>query len=658
MRERRHVIARLVLACGLLSGGPLAAQEASELASAAPPVPEAGTTSEAPSLDLSLPAFVDGLMAGLMARDHLAGAVVSVVRRDSLLLARAYGVDRIDPKRSADPTRSLFRIGSISKTFTYVAAMQLVEAGLVQLDDPVELHLPESAHPTPDGFDQPIRVRHLLTHTAGFEDTALGHLFARDPSGVLSLQDYIERHRPRRVRPPGQVAVYSNYSVALLGLLVATVRNEPFEAVIENHLTGPLGMARTTFREPLVDGDPRRIDATLMDDLAQGFTWSGGRQVAQGFEFIAHGAPAGSISASATDMARWMRLLLGEGELDGVRVIQANTLRRMREERFANTPDTWPIGLGFLIERFGPHEAYGHAGATLYFHSNMILVPTLDLGIFVSMNSSNARADVREVVRRVIEHMSPDAAPTDFAVVPQDTSRYTGAYRSNRRPYVSAEKLLLALPDTEIRSDGEALLVPVGGASRRFLSTGSGRFRKADGNLPLQFLESADGQVTGYVMGTGIAVFERVPWPERADVLMMAIALASWIAVARLFGFWRSGRRRHGPGPRPGLAAVKTLTLFSALAWLAFAAIGIAAAMEAGRLGNDLLYVYPTLLFRTGLTLATVCAVMTVLELLALPTVWRSDWRAWPKLRHSLGVLLLAAACFVLWQWNLVAAQP
>jgi CubicO group peptidase (beta-lactamase class C family) len=647
-----------LLGLALMLGGAVLAQEP-PLDEAVDGVPLDEVVADAPaSGDAELGLFVDGLMRGILQREKLAGAVVSVVRGERLLLARGYGIDRIEPRREADPARSLFRIGSVSKTFTYVAAMQLVEQGLVGLDDPVDLHLPEALRPSADGFDAPIRVRHLLTHTAGFEDSALGHLFQREAEQVLSLDEYLQQHRPRRVRAPGTVAVYSNYGVALLGALVAKVRGAPFEDVIEQQLTGPLGMSRSTFREPLAAGDPRRIDPALATDISEGFKRRAGRFERQDFEYIAHGAPAGGVSASAVDMARWMRMLLRGGELDGVRVLSAENLRRMQSDRFANAPGTWPIGLGFLTERYGAVEAYGHGGATLQFHTGMVLLPAQDLGVFISVNTDAGRAAVRDAIRLILEHLAPELLPPPaprIALEPEALQRFAGEYRSNRRPYHGAEKLVLALSTTRVEATAEGdLLLYLGREPLRLVPTAPNTFREAEGNTPAQFLLDASGQVSGLAYGFGISVLERVRWIERPATFYLALAVVAWVALARLLGAVRSGRRRHGPPARHGGNTIKALALLAALCWLALLGTGIVAGIGMAQMGNELLYAYPTPAFRAALTLATVCAALTALELLAVIPALRGQWRAWPKLRYSLGVLLLAGACLVFWQWNLI----
>jgi CubicO group peptidase (beta-lactamase class C family) len=601
--------------------------------------------------------FVTGLAEGVLAREDIAGMVVSVVRDGRTLLAAGYGMASIDPARAADGERAMFRIGSVSKTFTYTAAMQLIEQGKLTLDDPVNERLPEALRVPDDGFAEPIRIRHLFTHSAGFEDTALGHLFERDAAQVRPLEQYLAEQRPHRVRPPGQAAVYSNYSVALLGAVVAHVSGERYEDYVEQHLTGPLGMTRTTFREPLAEADPRRLEATLAADIATGYARNAGAFEAQPFEHIAHTAPAGGASASAADMARWMRMHLGEGALDDARVLTPESATRMREVLLRNAPEAAGVAYGFLTERFGTHAAYGHGGATLQFHTAMTMVPDAELGVFVSANTDNARAPVADLARLIVEHLLPDARPAPQAVKVDAATlaQYAGVYRSNRRPYATVEKLILGVGgDAQVAAapDG-SLRLTAGSDSTRYVPIGPGLFQNAEGNQRLPFLVDASGAVIGIASSVGI--LERVGLLERIDVLFALIALAVLIGIVRL---WRSARRRRrSADPRPGLAGVKTLSILAAIAWVGFGAALLAAAIAMTGEGNGVLYSFPSRGLMIALWLALAAAVLTGLEVMALVPVWGSDWYTWPKLRYTLAVAILALTVWVMWTWNLVGLK-
>jgi CubicO group peptidase (beta-lactamase class C family) len=607
---------------------------------------------------IAFEAFVDGLATATLAREDLAGLVVSVVRDDRVLLAKGYGMASFAPARPADGDTTMFRIGSVSKTFTYTAAMQLVAEGKLALDDVVNERLPPALALPDDGFAEPILVRHLLTHTAGYEDSALGHLFQRDPAMVLAPEEYLVRHRPRRVRAPGTVAVYSNYSVAVLGAVVAHVSGMSYIDYVEQRLTGPLGMARATFREPLGADDPRRIDPALAADLATGHQRRGGAFVPAGFEHIAHTAASGGMSATAADMARWMRMLLNAGELDGVRVLPEPTALAMREVLFRNAPQAAGIAHGFLGGPLGPHQTWGHGGATLFFHTGMVMVPARKVGVFASSNTDNARGPVAEFTRLVLERLLPDATPAvaPVAVDAASLARYAGTFRSNRRAFSTIEKLFLGIGnDAQVAvGDDASLRVTIGSDTTRWLPIGPGLFQEAEGHGRLQFLDDAAGVPDRYVVGVGIMVMERISALDNANLLWALLAVAMLLSVARI---WRSFRReKRGQQTRPGLPAVKALSIGSALAWLAFGGVFAMALSAMSGDSAEALFGYPSTTLRVAVWLAWAAAIATALEVLALVPVWRGPWRAWPKLRFTLAVLLLAAAVALLVRWHVIPA--
>jgi CubicO group peptidase (beta-lactamase class C family) len=661
---------RLCVSMCLAFAAPLLAQTPAETA---PPAPLEAAAASPPAdavlapapaaadADRELAAFVTGAVEALRARTGIAGVVVAVVAKDRTRLVAGYGYADVQARRPADGATSLFRIGSISKTLTYVATMQLIEQGRLGLDDPVNERLPETLRVPDDGYAEPIRVRHLLTHTAGYEDTALGHLFNRDPARELTLDAYLVQHRPQRVRAPGTSAAYSNYSIALLGALVAHVANMPFEDYVEQQLTGPLGMTRTTFREPGLLAPHQALDAARAAQVATGYDRRGGTYEPGWFEHIAHGAPAGGASASAGDMARWMRMLLGDGTLDGTTVLGRASARRMHQEILhRNAPHVDGVAYGFLTERYGPYAAYGHGGATLYFHSALVLVPELDLGVFVSANTSNARQPMRDLVRLIVEHVEPRARPsvTPIAADRAALARYVGAYRSNRRPYATAEKLLLTLGGdaTVTAADDGTLRVHAGGDTVRYAPIGPALFQEADGNARLEFLSDAEGRVQGYAYGFGVSVAERIGPLETLNALFALLAGAGLVAAARVVRSLRRAPKTRHP-PRPGLAAVKALAVADAIAWIAFLGVAAVAASRMAAEGNDVVHTYPSTGFKAALALATLAAVTTLLEVGALVPVWRGAWRTWPKIRYTLAVAVLALAVHVMWTWNLIGMR-
>src|SRR5688572_1210627 len=422
---------------------------------------------------------------------NAAAVHVSIVQDGRIVLNKGYGFASFDPVRPVDPDTTLFRIGSITKTFTWIAVMRAVEAGKIDLDAPVNRYLPVDLQIPDEGFEQPIRVRDLMTHAPGFEDRFAGILFIFAPERLISLEHFLRDYRPRRVRTPGTVTSYSNYGTALAGAMVATVEKTPWQDLIERDILSPLGLEHTSGREPY----PARADLPapmaerLAGDVSRGFRWNGVAHVPREFEFITQTAPAGVMSASPRDMARYMLLLLGDGTLDGITVFGPAAARAFR------TPMTSvPRGVGafdagcFEAVEPGGFRSYGHGGATLAFFSNMIVVPELKLGIFATTNTEGGGRVSNALPARVIEHFYAPLRPVP-AGPPRElvgsSAVYAGDYLSTRRRYSGLEGFLTRFANAmsvSVTSDGYLLVSGGLGPTQRYVPAGEPDvFRPATG---------------------------------------------------------------------------------------------------------------------------------------------------------------------------------
>lgn len=608
-----------------------------------------------------LAAFVDGVVQATMQREHIAGVTVAVVDREKNLLLRGYGSASIDPARSVDPTTTLFRIGSVSKTFTYVAAMQLVEQGKLDLGAEANRYLPESLKLADDGY-APVLIRHLLTHSAGFEDSALGHLFTFSPDAVPTLESYLAAHRPKRVRPADQYAVYSNYSVALLGEIVAQIAGKPFEQHIEETLLKPLNMSHTTFREPLKSTDARRVDDRLLPDWSRGFVWEKGGYVAKPFEYITPLAPAGSASSSAGDMARWLRMLLAQGELDGARVMQSATFETLANVSFRNADAVGGIAHGFFSERYGVHESLEHAGATLWFHSNLVTIPDTGIGIFVSANTDNGFRLTRELPRLIVQRLIDSSRPTEPPLPPSDFSQraadYIGSYLAERRNFSTVEKLFGAFGSGSTISstkDGY-LLITTDAGERRFVEESPDVFRATDGGERIAFLRTPDGDIEGFAGSYGHDVQRRSEAMDAPSLLQISLASLALICLGVLLCAWRRSALPERARIRDATGTA-LLVILTSLGWLTWFVLAGVALSEMSVVGGEIVSTYPTPIFRTAVVCAWVVSGLSVLCALLLPAaLGAKSWSFGRKLRHVIVVILMLATVALFVRWNLLFA--
>jgi CubicO group peptidase (beta-lactamase class C family) len=620
----------------------------------------------------NLEPFVDGVVASFMSQEQIAGVQVAVVRDDETLLVKGYGIDSVEPRRVVDPQQSLFRIGSISKTFTWLSIMQLVERGELKLGDPVNDHLPDALDVPDGGFEQPIRIVDLMNHTAGFEDIVQGLFVAQDAT-LLSLQEQLRVRRPQRVREPGMLMAYSNYSTALAGAIVAEVSGMDYESYVERNILVPLGLAHTTFREqyqPTQDL-PQPISADLAARLAQNIEMRNGAWQTIPHEHIVSMAPAGAAVSTAADMASYMLALLDPARLAAAGVLKTETFARMREPSFQSAPGMPAIHHGFFNTPLGVTTQLGvdnlsHSGATLHFRSFMVVTGDLvdqaggeqgTLGVFIGANSATATNLVQTLPERILARYFPPASQAAPAVPDGDASRvqqYAGQYRTARRSYAQFEKIInVGAVDVTATPEGY-LVMKLGGRPLRFVEIGEDLFRQSDGDTMVAFVRDERGRISRFVVNSvgtleRIGFFASVAWLS----LMLGAALITCVGILIAALLRRQTVPPHSVGER---RSAQVLT-GAAAAWLIFIVMAVVWVVPfATPAGEDLfVYGYPHPLLKVALAVGVVATGLSVLGIATLVPVWRE--RTWPigrRLRHSVAVVLFVALVATLLQWNAI----
>lgn len=408
---------------------PLAAVAALAILTASAPAFAAPSPGQAPGAAVridkariaGLGEFVDGVMAQQLATREVSGAVVTVVYGGKVLFSRGYGHADVERGIVVDPDQTLFRPGSVSKLFTWTALMQQVEQGRVRLDADVNEYLDFTIPP----FEgKAVTVRDLFSHTVGMSDVS--NISAPGPDKLIPYATWLKANVPQRLWAPGTEISYSNYGAALAGYIVERVSGQPFPDNIEQHLFGPLGMASTTFREPL--------PAALAPRMANGYRLVDGRFVADPFEYFSPVMPAGSAAGPGSDMARYMLAMLNEGKLGKARILTPESVRLLTRNSRANAPRLQGMAHGFLVYRDAGPRLVGHAGNTGDFHSNMVIAPEQGFGFFVSTTGGLASSPARtEVSDAIIGRVFPETPRPRWTG--EGTPPPVGSYRANRRDH-------------------------------------------------------------------------------------------------------------------------------------------------------------------------------------------------------------------------------
>jgi CubicO group peptidase (beta-lactamase class C family)/D-alanyl-D-alanine dipeptidase len=323
-----------------------------------------------------LVARLEAAIAHEMLDKGLPAFSIALVDDQAIVWAQGFGEARPGVPATA---RTVYRVGSVSKLFTDVAVMQLVERGHLDLDVPVRTYVPEFAPENPSGEE--ITLRQLMCHRSGLvRESPLGNYFdPGEPSlehTVLSLND------TRLVYAPTQRTKYSNAGVSVVGYVLERTQHEAFARYLRRAVLAPLGLQSSAF-------EPTRA---LTAELARGTMWSGdGRSFeAPGFELGT--IPAGCMYSSVEDLGRFLAVLFNGGAGTHGRVLSAESLEEMWTPQFAAPGARSGFGLGFALSELDGLRRIGHGGAIYGFATDLVGLPDEKLGVagVATLDGSNA----------------------------------------------------------------------------------------------------------------------------------------------------------------------------------------------------------------------------------------------------------------------------
>jgi hypothetical protein len=499
-----------------------------------------------------------------------------------------------------------------------------------------------------------VTLRHLLTHTAGFQDPLTG----ADDDPRLSLGDYLARNQPPRRYPPGTVHVYSDYGYDLAGYLVQLRSGVSYERYVTDHILGPLGMTRTGFVGSAGAGDRERAGAYTPS--GSGVTRTGGGSDGR--------APSVGVVTTAADLGRFMTALLSGTGANGGRLLRPATVRLMRQRQFGYDPRTPGLTLGFAEAYPAGRRVVGHSGEGPGSHSMLTLVPDRGLGLVVTYDGDGltrgapfdgsypAREQLRDAFVRAY---APGPAPAGRGAT---SDLPTGTYRWLTVGQHDPGLLLglLSVPDLVVEPDGRGGLVTTGfstGSSvarRHWDPAGVDLFRDRAGGETLLVHRDHRGRVT--LLTTSYAYYSialaPVPWYDSpplawaaiGSALLVLVTMLGW-PVAALVRRWRGTTTRR----RPGATAAR---------WIAGAGGGLLVASVVAVQYRLVVAAQPAapvstvLLAGAGATTVAATVACTVLA-------WRRGWwRRAGRLHHTLvsGALVVLAA--VTYHYDLLGLLP
>jgi CubicO group peptidase (beta-lactamase class C family) len=418
----------------------------------------AGSVGAQQPADAALVRRIDSVVGEAMARSKTPGMSVAVQQGADLVLAKGYGMADLESSVPAS-ANTVYRLGSLTKQFTALGIMQLVEAGKVRLDDEITRFLPD--FPTQG---HRVTVHHLLTHTSGIRNyTALGPSFWLE----ASRRDLTDEQMVGLFKDlpfdfaPGDKWSYSNSGYFLLGMIIEKASGLPYREYLQERILRPAGLTATSYCD----------EAPLIPDRAQGYEVEKGQVMNDGVISMNTPGAAGAMCSTVLDLLRWQRALTGH------RLISRASTERMATVATLNDGKATTYGYGLGVGQLEGHPRLGHGGGINGFITQLDYYPADQLTVAVLGNLGGAPSgEVAGKVARLTLGIGLEA-PKDLLLPSAELEWYTGAWELPSQGTVT------------IARKGERLVLQVGAQEFPLQYQGGGVFRAAGlGDVTMRFL--------------------------------------------------------------------------------------------------------------------------------------------------------------------------
>lgn len=367
--------------------------------------------------------FLDEFFSDPDVKQYYTGAAIVVVKDGKTILQKGYGYADAAKKETVDPSKSVFRLASVSKVFTATAVMQLVERGKIDLQEDIATYLGNITYDNP--FKKPVTVEHLLTHTTGFQirdpkPTDIHHDFDQ----FVEIEDYVRENMPPVVREPGTSYMYDNFASMLQGLIVEKVSGIPFQTYMEQHVFNPLNMKNSSFL----------LDDRLKENLVVGYEGNG--EPLEMYTVTPTVMPQGGMLSTAEDIAKFMIAFLNGGSIESTQILSQDSTKAMtvyRSKMHSLLPDTtYGFEAPLQIPGAGSSSNVITKGGDMPGNSSYLwLIPEENTGIFITYNNMGALRNL--LYPAFMTYFFPEyMEPVEFEAFEPDTaeelSKYNGLY--------------------------------------------------------------------------------------------------------------------------------------------------------------------------------------------------------------------------------------
>lgn len=468
----------------------------------------------------NLQSFMDTTFQKKMKEQHVPGAVITVVKDGQVIFSKGYGYADLENKILMTADKTLVRIASVSKLFTYTAMMQLYEQGKVDLKANVNQYL--KGYTLKNEYSTLVTVEQLLTHTSGIDDNRIADL-SKSKKDLVSMNEFLKKHLPKVVREPGTIINYSSYDTALTGGIIEQISGEPLNKFIQDNIFKPLEMKDSTLDR---DMNP--------EGLESGYQYENGKTIkAKAIEGYFNNYAIGGIISTSDDMAKFMIAQLNNGGYKDKRILKESTAINMHSQHATFDVRLPGMAYGFnekIINGYRAIEHLGYSPDNIY--SDMTLFPEDNLGVFISINQGMNNLPDEVVAELVQKYLPTKEGVKDRKATSTQTSNlkdFVGTYRFSENPrstfhkgdaFPEGEDLTISLKDEKTLSlTGRDVFI-----GNKYTTTITEIeplvFRRSDNGEYVVFKKNKEGEVfyLAQQQDSWHGTYEKLKWYELSNV--------------------------------------------------------------------------------------------------------------------------------------------
>ncbi len=475
--------------------------------------------------------FTDGFFKAQVNNKRIPGAFIAMVKGDNVIMQSAYGLADIANKTKMDSHNGIYRVASISKAYTNIAIIKLINDGILKLDDDIQQYLPEiEIYKT---FSEPITIADLLSHVEGYEEYYI-ETIVKDGNPIPSLKDYLQRNQPARVYKPGQELTYGSHGVALLGRIAENVTGKSFEDFIADSFFAPLGMTNSSFVQPIPSSQREKLVKEYNKDK------NGFKEVKLVYPVI---PPPGSGYSSGDDIVSFLKFI----NSGGADYLSKESFKLITEQAYSPNKNLAGITHAFFEQELNGLKTITRNGDGTAFRSTIFHIPKYNLSFMFIYNVDDNKLRneyVKQLMNRFFPYNYDANAKHALSSYRPDYKSLIGTYK----PIQSAKngivklQILFAGKIKVLQSENESLIIDpgengdiYGGFEEKmeFIHIGNNTFVGQDGNNKIVFYKK-NGKLF-LASGFGYhGVFEKTSFWENP---YLHVLLAIVWAVAMLLAF-------------------------------------------------------------------------------------------------------------------------